>query len=134
MTGVQTCALPICSPQSGGWRPPSASSALTRGYGCCVWRMDDSRPLVVDPPPMVLDALKTFISYVRPLRGKSYTGQPPLRPMPYGEEGLSYLLVCGRSRPKAKARYDSYGVDGHKQTETFVPSQAIAPSNVGAAG
>jgi hypothetical protein len=77
--------------------------------------MDDLRPIVIDPPPMVLDALETFISYVRPLRGKSYTtGQPPLRPMPYGEEGLSYLLVCGRSRPKAKARYDSHRVDCHK--------------------
>lgn len=92
--------------------------------------MDDLRPVALDPPPMVLGTLETLIGYVRSSRGTPHAGQPPLRPMPYGEEGLSYLLVCGRSRPKAKARYDSHRVDGHKQTEAFVPSQAIAPSNV----
>jgi hypothetical protein len=50
--------------------------------------------------------------------------------MPYGEEALSYLLVGDRSGAEAKTCDDACGICGHEQTETLVPSQAIAPSNV----
>jgi hypothetical protein len=54
-------------------------------------------------------------------------------PLPHGEECFGHLLVGGRSGTEVKASYDSHRVDSHKETEAFVPSQAIAPSNVGAA-
>lgn len=54
--------------------------------------------------------------------------------MAHGEECLGSLLVGGRSSTEAKARDDARGINGREQTETFVPSQAIGPSNVCAPG
>jgi hypothetical protein len=54
--------------------------------------------------------------------------------MAHGEECLGSLLVGGRSCTEAKARDDARGINGHEQTETFVPSQAVGPSNVCAPG
>jgi hypothetical protein len=50
--------------------------------------------------------------------------------MAHGGEGLGHLLVGGRSGTEAKACDDTRGICCHEQTETLVPSQAIAPSNV----
>jgi hypothetical protein len=53
--------------------------------------------------------------------------------MPHGQEGLRHLLVCGGSGGEAEARHHARGIDGHEQTEAFVPSQAVEPSDVGGA-
>src|SRR5215207_4483828 len=88
-------------------------------------------PLAIEPAPMVLFAFKTLVGYVDSrAEGRSYARQPRVRSMPYGEEALGHLLVGGRSGTEAKARDDACGICGHEQTETLVPSQAIAPSNV----
>src|SRR5215204_5884537 len=80
---------------------------------------------------MVLFAFKTLVGYVDSrAEGRSYARQPRVRSMPDGEEALGHLLVGDRSGTEAKARDDACGICGHEQTETFIPSQAVGPSNV----
>src|SRR3712207_2584126 len=54
--------------------------------------------------------------------------------MAHGEKSLGYLLVGSGSSREAKARYDSHGVDGHKEAKAFVPPQTVTPSDVCVAG
>ncbi len=54
--------------------------------------------------------------------------------MPHSEKGLRHLLIGGGSSRETEACDDARGVDGHEQTEAFVPSQAVRPSDVGGAG
>src|SRR5215212_1479120 len=84
---------------------------------------------------MVFLALKALVGHVES-RGesRSHAWQPRVRSMAHGEEGLGSLLVGGRSSTEAKTRDDARGINGHEQTETFVPSQAVGPSNVCASG
>src|SRR5215208_636351 len=84
---------------------------------------------------MVFLALKALVGQVES-RGesRSHAWQPRVRSMAHGEEGLGSLLVGGRSSTEAKTRDDARGINGHEQTETFVPSQAVGPSNVCASG
>src|SRR5215203_1183219 len=84
---------------------------------------------------MVFLALEALVGHVES-RGesRSHAWQPRVRSMTHGEEGLGSLLVGGRSSTEAKTRDDARGINGHEQTETFVPSQAVGPSNVCASG
>jgi hypothetical protein len=54
--------------------------------------------------------------------------------MAHSEEGLGHLLVGGRSSTEAEARDDARRIDGHQQTKTLVPAQAIRPSDVRTTG
>jgi hypothetical protein len=95
--------------------------------------MDDLRFVALEPPLMILGAFEALVSYIGSQRSMTHARQPSVWPVPHGEECFGHLLIGGGSGTEAKASYDSHRGDGHKQTEAFVPSQAIAPSNVGAA-
>src|SRR5215213_8045115 len=113
-----------------------SSQALGPGFAAvALGRVDDAHPVAIEPAPMVFFALKALVGHVGS-RGesRSHARQPRVRSMPHGEKGLGHLLVGGRSGAEAKARDDARGINGHEQTETLVPSQAIGPTDVGIPG
>src|SRR5215207_7422066 len=97
-------------------------------------RMDDVRPVLIEPPPVVLGTLKAFIGHVGSRRHRAHTPQPGVRSGSYGEEGLGHLLVGARGGSKAEARNNPGGIDRGEQAKTLVPPQAVGPTDVGIPG
>ena len=53
--------------------------------------------------------------------------------MPEVKEILGQGLVFDAGRGKAEAGDDASGIDRKQQVEAFIPTQAVAPANVGLA-
>ncbi len=110
------------SPESLG---PASLAAVAFGW------MDKQCSISFEPAPMVFGALETFVGHVAPRGDRAHARKPRARPASGGEEGLGQRLVGGGSGPETEARNDPRGAYGHKQPEALVPSQPIAPSDVG---
>jgi hypothetical protein len=96
--------------------------------------VDDLCPVALKPPSVIVGALEPFIGYIGSPGSQAHTDEPRIRAGSCGKEAFRQLLIGGRSSPKAEARYDPARVDGGEQAETFVPSQAVGPSDVGLSG
>ena len=76
-------------------------------------------------------ALEALVYHIRPQSGPSYTLQSRMGLMAKGEGRLSQVLVSGASRAKSKTSDHPLGIDSHEQMEALIPSQLIAPADVG---
>src|SRR5215212_3966566 len=107
---------------------PAPLAAIALGW------MNNPRPVALLPPSMVLSTLKTLVGYVGCRGDRADAGQPGVRLGSYSEEGFRHLLVGCRSSSEAKARDDPSRICGGEQAKALIPSQTIAPTNVGAPG
>lgn len=103
---------------------PASLAAVAPG------RMDDPRPVASHR------SLRGPRNPCRPRsipRWSSHARKPRVRVVPGDEEGLDHRLVGEGSAGEAKPRYDTLRADGYDQPEALVPSQSVAPSNIGIA-
>ena len=99
-------------------------------------RTENLRPVALQPAPMVLFTLKALVGYIlwSPGESRSHARQPRVATVTHCEEGLGQWLIFGRSRGETETCYDARGINSDEQAKSFVPSQTIAPSDVGGAG
>src|SRR5215208_2125735 len=83
-------------------------------------RADKLRPVVIEPPPVIVSALEALVGDVGARRGRANADEPAIRTGPHGEEGFGGLLIGGGGGREAKARDHPGGGDGGEQTEAFV--------------
>src|SRR5215204_4841113 len=125
----------------GGHPPPQALGPELRlgqssAYGSVAFgRTENLRPVALQPAPMVLFTLKALVGYIwSPGESRSHARQPRVATVTHCEEGLGRWLIFGRSRGETETCYDARGINSDEQAKSFVPSQTIAPSDVGGAG
>jgi hypothetical protein len=118
---------------NAGHPPPQALGPGLLASGA-LRRMDDVRPVLIEPAPVVLGPLKALVSHVGSPRHRAHTPQPGVRSSSYGEEGLGQRLVGGGGCPETEARDDPGRIDCAEQAKTLLPSQTIGPSDVGISG
>ena len=96
-------------------------------------RTENLRPVALQPAPMVLFTLKALVGYIlwSPGESRSHARQPRVATVTHCEEGLGRWLIFGRSRGETETCYDARGINSDEQAKSFVPSQTIAPSDVG---
>src|ERR687897_1022969 len=114
--------------------PPPQTFGPASLAGVAFGRMDDVRSVTLEPPEVVFSALEALVGYVGSRSGRAHADEPSVGLGSQDEEGFRHLLVgCGSVR-EAEARYDPGRVRGGQQAETFVPSQAVGPSDVRTTG
>src|SRR5918995_6996009 len=114
--------------------PPPQTFGPASLAGVAFGRMDDVRSVTLEPPEVVFSALEALVGYVGSRSGRAHADEPSVGLGSQDEEGFRHLLVgCGSGR-EAEARYDPGRVRGGQQAETFVPSQAVGPSDVRTTG
>ena len=114
-----------------------ASQRLKLGPGFAAvafGRTDDLRPVAFQPAPMVFFTLEALVGYISSPGRQSHTRQPRVAAVAHREEGLGQWLIFGRSRSETETCYEARGIDSDEQAKSFVPSQTIAPSDVGLPG
>ena len=96
-------------------------------------RTDYPGSVAVSPPLPRCLARKALVRYLPAQGWLPHRGQPGLGSMPEGEEILGQGLVFNAGWGQAEAGADASGIDRKQQVETFIPTQAVAPANVGLA-
>jgi hypothetical protein len=104
---------------------PASQALRPRLSGVTFGWADNPRPVVLQPPPVIVGALEALVDHVvvRPQGGRRpYAPQPKVREGSEGEEGFCHLLVGGAGGPEAEAGDYPGGIHRDEQTETLVPS------------
>ncbi len=89
--------------------------------------------VAVSPPLPRCLARKALVRYLPAQGWLPHSGQPGLGSMPEGEEILGQGLVFDAGWGQAEAGDDASGIDRKQQVEACIPTQAVAPANVGLA-
>jgi len=94
---------------------------------------ENLRPVALHPALMVLFTLKALVvGYIWSRgEGRSHTRQPGVATLTHCEEGLGQWLIFGRGRGETETCYDACGINSDEQAKSLIPSQTIAPSDVG---
>src|SRR5215217_2884838 len=97
-------------------------------------RMDDLRPVVIEPAPVVLCTLEAFVGHVGPREGRAHACEPRVGSGPHREEGFGQWRIGGGGTPETETRYCPGGLYSGKQGEALVPPYAVGPADVGLSG
>ena len=95
---------------------------------------DEPRPVMKQPSLAIFGSLEALVDHVRSRGGTPHTPKSSVRLSPPGKESLGQRLIFSGSRGEAEAGDYSSGIAADKQAESFVPSQAVGPSDVGLSG
>ena len=94
-------------------------------------RADHLGAVIILPVLMPLSSFKSLVHHIIAHGWLSYGRPPRLGIMAEGEEVLGHGLVFGAGWGKTEPSDDSLGISRDQQMEPFVPTQAVAPADVG---
>ena len=92
---------------------------------------DHLGPVMLIPKLVPVFTLKSLVHHVVAHCWVPYGRHPGLGIMAESEEVLGHGLVFGAGWGKGEPGNDPLGISREQQIEPFVPSQAVAPANVG---
>src|SRR5215217_9003137 len=86
-------------------------------FGVALGRMDQLRPVALEPAAMVFGALEALVGNVSPREGRAHAPQAGVRIGPELEEGLGQRLLGRRASAETKARDHPGAIDRAEQRE-----------------
>src|SRR5262245_62012576 len=112
-------------------RPPATQRLWPWGLAIPLGRTEDLSAGGLPPLRLVHLPLKALVDDIGATGGGSHARQPRMGLAAHGKEGVRQRLVFGARRAKGKAGDHSYGVDRQEEMQPFIPTQAVAPANIG---